>query len=297
MSAVRMTPRGRARMRLLLLVCGVVALLTAFATAIRAEGAPWAVQIAIYEVGAGAAALLWALGTGRRGSTSMAEGPTRQAAGGATALLPWIVLSGFLLLGALFGLAHWSDILGHFQTLGTRGERRGLAQLLGGFFWGGVIASAVLVQWLRSERHTATPRGAQAETDTTQRKDGGMESMRESPDHSPIRDMAPSAGPAADAPHHKRAVLADTEYWTFRTKAVLWGATTLLGLIGTVFMAGVQTAPTYALAAGGLLGIAGALGVWAVRMSFPSARAWSPWWALGWLVACSGIGCVVALLV
>ena len=124
-----------------------------------------------------------------------------------------------------------------------------------------------------------------------------MDGTQEAEDSSSARRNLTTDPLTAETPQDGRIVLADTDYWTFRTKALLWGATVLLGFIGAVFVGGVQTSPSYALAAGGLLGIAGALGVWAARMTFGSAHRWSPWWSLAWLVVCSGIGCVVALLV
>ena len=94
----------------------------------------------------------------------------------------------------------------------------------------------------------------------------------------------------------RRSVLADVGYWSFRTKALLWGAAVFLGLIGVVFVGGITSSPSYALAAGALIGIAGGLALLAARMTFHSARSWSPWWAVAWSVASVAIGGGVALV-
>lgn len=89
----------------------------------------------------------------------------------------------------------------------------------------------------------------------------------------------------------------DAEYWMFRTKALLWGAAVFLGVIGLVFVGGIGVSPSYAVASGAVLGIAGGLALLAARMTIRAARAWSPWWALVWLVVSVVIGGGVALVV
>lgn len=286
----RMTPQGRTRVRLLLLIVGSATLLLAVATAAHAGGSPWVVQIAIYEVGVGAAAILYALRIGSVHSSTTGRGWS------VPELAPWMVLSALLLIGALYGLAHWSEILGRYEALGTRGSRRGLAQLLGGFFWGGVIGSAAIVQQVRSRSGRQSMIGPDRRRKVARKEKPGMDPHEDSTVTATGGTGVPPHTHAGDADGSGRVVLADVGYWTFRTKALLWGAAVFLGLIGVVFVGGIASSPSYALAAGALIGIAGGLALLAARMTFRSARSWSPWWAVVWLVVSVGIGGGVALV-